>query len=107
MRRIFIRDSRSLEQLARAVQLAAMPDYTVTLRDGLNLGGGDYYSFASDKATICLVYNDSEHEDVFVPEYADATSSIYVYIGEESLLDFIAQRLTEAGLDAFVAEEPA
>jgi hypothetical protein len=89
------------------VQLAALSDYTMTLRDGLNLGGGDYYSFASDNAKVCLVHNDSDHEDVFVPEYVDATYSIYVYIGEESLLDFIAQRLAEAGLDTFVAEESA
>ena len=77
----------------------------MTLRDGLNLGGGDYYSFASGEGKVCLVHNDSDHEEVFVPEYADATSSIYVYIGEESLLDLIAQRLAEARLDTFVAEE--
>jgi hypothetical protein len=104
MHRTFIRDSRTFHQVADIVAAVALPGYTRTLRDGLNLGGGDYYCFESGPNRVLLVHNDEAHPDVFVPEYVEHRFSIYVYQGDPFILEKLCSRLNDAGLSCVVGD---
>jgi hypothetical protein len=105
MRRVFVRDSRKLGDLAQAVQVAALVDFKLTLRDGLNLGGGEYYSFEQGPTIVLLVLNDRDHADVFAPQHADCRFSLFVYRGDGSILAAVNERLNASGIAAYVADE--
>jgi hypothetical protein len=105
MRRVFIRDLRKFDELARAVHAIALSGCSMSLRDGLNLGGGDYYSFESDATRVILAYNDPAHPDVFVPEHAECAYSLYVYLGDASILHRACQCLNQAGIAAYLTVE--
>jgi hypothetical protein len=100
MRRVFVRGSRKFHELAQAVHVAALVDYKLTLRDGLNLGGGE-----RGPSSVLLVRNDEVHADVFVPNHAKCQYSMYVSGGEGAILDQVCQRLNAAGVAAYVADE--
>jgi hypothetical protein len=68
------------------------------LRDGLNLGGGDYFLFSRGDEEIVLVANDAGHAEVFIPDRATFPYYFYVYQGPEALLDPIRAALSTSGI---------
>jgi hypothetical protein len=105
MRRLFVQGSWTFAHLAQVIGEAALTGYAQSLRDGSNLGGGDYYLYERDGKKVLLVHNDSAHPDVFVPDHAACNFSLYVHSGEESILDAACQTLSEAGIGCYLAHE--
>jgi hypothetical protein len=105
MRRLFVQDSRTFVQLARVIREAALSGFAQSLRDGLNLGGGDYYLYERNGTKVLLVHNDSDHPDIFVPAHAGCAFSMYVHSGDDSLLDAVCRDLNAAGVRCYLAHE--
>jgi len=68
---LFIRSSLTLAEIADLAHRAAFYEFTCELRDGLNVGGGDYYKFCRGRDEIILVCNDLAHGEVFRPERSE------------------------------------
>jgi hypothetical protein len=49
MLRLYLKSAHTIERLADEINAAAFPGFSRTLRDGLIRGGGDYFSFVSDR----------------------------------------------------------
>ena len=105
MRRLFIQGSWNLAHLAQVIRDAALSDFKQSLRDGLNLGGGNYYLYERNGEKLILVHNDSDHPDVFVSDHAACGFSMYVHAGDDSVLDAACRALTEAGIRCYLAQE--
>ena len=53
--------------LTQTINEVALVGFTRQLRDGLNIGGGDYYLYELTGRKVVLVHNDVNHPDVFIP----------------------------------------
>ncbi len=106
MTRLYLKLSGSLEEVARRVRAAAFPTFRSQVRDGLNLGGGDYFEFTGDGSEVLLVCNDADHAEVFVPERAEFPFYCYVWKGEDRMMESMRQVLNEAGIASEIEEEP-
>ena len=105
MTRLFLRLSGSLEKVAQRVGAVALPKFHAELRDGLNLGGGDYFKFAGEGVEILLVCNDADHAEVFEPERADFPFYCYVWKGDDVMLESMQDALSAAGIENEIEEE--
>lgn len=65
MRRLVFHHPRAFNALADLVVSATLPGFTKSLRNGLNLGGGDSYKLESGGSEMLLVHNDPDQADVF------------------------------------------
>lgn len=98
MGHLYIQSSLSFEEVARRASSTALQGFRCELRDGLNLGGGNYFLFSRRDAEIILVANDADHADVLIPDRAPFAYYFYVYQGSETLLDPIRAALSSAGI---------
>src|SRR5580700_3821544 len=98
MTRLYLKLDHSLEKVAHRVGEIALPGFRSELRDGLNLGGGDYFKFAGDGAEVLLVCNDADHAEVFVPERAEFPYYCYVRKGDDSIIERMQNALSAAGI---------
>lgn len=105
MRRLFILGAHDFAELARTVNDFALIGYTRQLRNGLNIGGGDYYLFELTGRKVVLVHNDVDHPDVFVPAHSESLFSMYVYAGDDDILNSARRALGNTGLECYLADE--
>ena len=105
MTRLYLKLDHSLEKAASRVGEVALPRFRSELRDGLNLGGGDYFLFAGDGAEVILVCNDADHAEVFVPERAEFPYYCYVWEGDDSMLESMKEALSAAAVACEIEED--
>jgi hypothetical protein len=102
---LYIKSSSPLEDVASQVSLVALRGFESELRDGLNLGGGEYFKFAKDSAEVILVCNDAEHAEVFVEARSEFPYYCYVWRGADSLLEEMLTALSREGITCELAHE--
>ena len=61
---LYLQSDRPLEETANSIVAVALPDHERQLRDGLNLGGGEYFKFFTNDSEVLLVCNDKDHMEV-------------------------------------------
>lgn len=105
--RLYLKNNRSLEDTASAIAAVALPDHKCQLRDGLNLGGGEYFKFFTSESEILLVCNDQEHMEVFVKEKASFPFYCYVWKGSDAILEAMLSSLQGAGFACELFDENA
>ena len=76
---LYLKIEGSLEDVARKIGDSVLRGWTAQLREGLNLGGGEYYKFARPGSEVLLVCNDEEHPDVFYEERSEFPFYLYCY----------------------------
>jgi hypothetical protein len=96
--KLFIQSPLTLEALAEQVNEIALPDFGRELRDGLNLGGGEYFKFYQSQVQVLLVCNDADHAEVFLPERALFPFYCFVWKGADELLEKMAQAMSSNGI---------
>ena len=104
---LYLKSDNSLEEAAAAIGVVALPQYDRQLRDGLNLGGGEYFKFLATDTEILLVCNDADHKEVFVEEKAAFPFYCYVRKGSDKILETMLSSLKGAGLECELADEHA
>jgi hypothetical protein len=100
MKRLYLKSELSLEELAAHISTISLPTFERQLRDGLNLGGGEYFKFSRDENTILLVCNDDEHLEVFVEEMKTFPYYCYARTGTgDEILQEMRSSLTAQGFE--------
>ncbi|HEY8099396.1 MAG TPA: hypothetical protein VIF82_01485 [Burkholderiaceae bacterium] len=102
---LYLKSDLPFEDLAKHMAEKVLPAYKVELRDGLNLGGGEYYKFSSVESTILLVCNDTDHYEVFVESMQDFPYYFYVRAGFKDVLEKMRDTLTAQGFECEIAYE--
>lgn len=97
--RLHLKSNLSLEHLAKRITELALPDFERQLRDGLNLGGGEYFKFFRGETEILLVCNDADHADVFIESRKAFPYYCYVWRGPEDVLERMLATLTKHGFE--------
>ena len=95
---LFLKSPLSFHQVAELIAAKVLRGFDVQERDGLNLGGGNYFLFESGDTEVVLVSNDGDHAEVFVPSRKDFRFYCYVWRGAETILDKMLTALSETGL---------
>lgn len=95
---LYLKVEGTLEETADIVAAVALPGHERQLRDGLNLGGGEYFKFISAESEILLVHNDTDHLEVFVEERASFPFYCYARNGGADTLDAMVLPLRAAGV---------
>jgi hypothetical protein len=98
VRQLFLKTSLPFRGVADQLATRVLRDCEVQERDGLNLGGGDYFLLKSGDAEVVLVSNDTDHREVFVPSRADCRYYCYVWTGPQEILDGMFASLPAADL---------
>lgn len=80
----------------------ALPDYQAQRREGLNLGGGDYFNFTKEGSTVLLVCNDSRHVDVYIESQKAFPYYCYVHRGADGVLEKAHTALSTNGVECFL-----
>ena len=94
---LYIKFPHPLEETARAIAGIALPGYQCQAREGLNLGGGEYFRFFTEASEILLVCNDTAHAEVFVGEKAAFPFYCYLRKGNHAILAAMQAALANAG----------
>ena|SRR5664279_4807952 len=102
---LFIQSSLAFETLAERINEIALPGFDRELREGLNLGGGEYFKFSQSSVEVLLVCNDAEHAEVFLPERASFPFYCYARKGSDEILEKMAQTLANNGISCEVGDE--
>jgi hypothetical protein len=97
--RLYLKNALQFDQLAEEINRVALRGFTRTLRDGLNRGGGDYFSFVSDNAEVLLVHNDTKHPDMYVPRRAAFPYYCYLWAGQDSVLEAAEASIRNHGIE--------
>jgi len=105
MKNLYINSALSLDELAGYVAKTAMSGYAQEKRDGLNLGGGEYFKFSRDGVEILLVCNDAEHPEVFVESQEQFSYYCYARRDAQAALDQVFLSLSKSGLACEFADE--
>ncbi len=95
---LFIKAELSFARIAETIHRVAFPDFECEERDGLNVGGGDYYRFRRDRDEVILVCNDIAHGEVFVPERSEYPFYCYSYGDGDAILQSAKIALLQAGI---------
>jgi hypothetical protein len=95
--RLYLKSPHTIERLANEINTVAFPGFARTLRDGLNRGGGEYFSFVSEHTEVLLVHNDIDHPDVFVPSHAAFRFYCYLWAGLDCVLETAHSSLRNNG----------
>lgn len=103
--KLFIQSPLTFEALAKQVNEIALPGFDCELRDGLNLGGGEYFKFSQSPVQVLLVCNDAEHAEVFLPERASFPFYCYLWKGSDEMLEKMAQTMASNGIACDVGDE--
>ena len=104
---LYLKSDRSLEETANAIVAVALPDHQCRLRDGLNLGGGEYFKFFTTESEILLVCNDANHLEVFVEERASFPYYCYARKGGDAILEVMLSSLRSTGFECELGDENA
>lgn len=96
---LYIKSPLSLDKTARAVARIALPGYQYQAREGLNLGGGEYFRFFAEAAEVLLVCNDTAHAEVFIGERAAFPFYCHLRKGNHAILVAMQAALAQAGFD--------
>jgi hypothetical protein len=102
---LYLKSTLSLVELAELAGRIAIPNFIGDLRDGLNLGGGDYFRFTRGSIEVLLVCNDDEYAEVCIPSRSDWPYYFYVWKGEEQILESILEALSMNGFKCELADE--
>lgn len=103
--RLYIKSNRPLEEIANSIVAVALPDHECQLRDGLNIGGGEYFKFFTANSEITLVCNDADHLDVFAEEKASFPFYCYPRKGGNATLEAMHSFLKITGLECELDDE--
>lgn len=104
---LYLKSDRSLEETANSIVEVALPSYERQLRDGLNLGGGEYFKFFTNESEVLLVCNDKDHFEVFVEERASFPFYCYARKGGDAILEAMFSSLKHAGFECELGNEDA
>jgi hypothetical protein len=104
---LYLMSDRNLEETAHSIVEFALPSYECQLRDGLNLGGGEYFKFFANESEVLLVCNDEDHMEVFVEERASFPFYCYARKGEHGILEAMFSSLKAAGFECELGNEDA
>jgi hypothetical protein len=104
---LYLKSDRSLKKTANMVAAVALQDHQCQLRDGLNLGSGEYFKFFTNESVILLVCNDQDHLEVFVEEMAQFSYYCYVWKGGNEILGKMLLSLKAAGIECEIGNEDA
>ena len=107
MRQLFLKTALSFEAIADQIGAISLPGFQRELRDGLNLGGGDYYKFWDGDTEVLLVANDAEHAEVFVPSRSLWKYYCYVWRGGDTVLHGMHAALSNGGVTCELADDEA
>jgi hypothetical protein len=102
---LFLKSAASLREVSEQIASILLGDFEVQERDGLNLGGGNYYLLKRGETEVILVCNDSDHAEVFVPIRADFRYYCYVHRGSEDVLGRMLSSLPISGLSGELADD--
>ena len=102
---LYLKLDQTLEEAANLIASVALPRHEREIRDGLNLGGGEYFKFFNADSEILLVCNDAEHMEVFVEEQAKFSFYCYARKGGHAILDSMLTSLQSAGVECEIGEE--
>ena len=102
---LYIKSDLSLEEVAVRISERVLPGYESQLRDGLNLGGGEYFKFSRDDKQILLVCNDDEHLEVFMEAYQAFPYYCYARKGADDLLDEMKVALSQQGFECELGDD--
>ena len=95
---LFIQSDDSFLQVAELISKVALVDFVYEERDGLNIGGGDYYKFRRGREEVFLVCNDLVHGEVFRPDRAEYQYYCYTKHENDATLEAMRLALTVAGV---------
>ena len=104
---LYLQSDRPLEETANSIVAVALPDHERQLRDGLNLGGGEYFKFFTNDSEVLLVCNDKDHMEVFVEERASFPFYCYARKGGDGILQSMFSSLKNAGFECELGDEDA
>lgn len=94
---LYVKCDLPLPALAEQVSMGALGNFRHELREGLNLGGGEYFRFFNERSEILLVRNDPDHAEVFVESRAEYPYYFYVRKGPAEALKELSIALTKTG----------
>lgn len=83
----------------------AMPDYQAERREGLNLGGGDYFNFTKEGSTVLLVCNDDRHAEVYIESQKAFPYYFYVHKGDDGVLEEAHAALSKNAIECRLGKE--
>lgn len=95
---LYVKTELHLQELAEQVSKKALKSFRRELRDGLNLGGGEYFKFFNEESEILLVCNDADHAEVFVESRMEFPFFFYVRRGPAEALTRLSMALSKEGL---------
>lgn len=95
---LYLKSEGTLEATAKLIA-AALPTHQFQLRDGLNLGGGEYFKFFDADSEILLVCNDEDHPEVLVEERISFPYYCYVHKGDIAILGTILASIQSVGFE--------
>ena len=101
---LYLKTRMSFREVAVLLASRVLPDSELEERDGLNMGGGDYYSLKSGGTEVILVSNDADHAEVFVPTREAFRYYCFVHRGPEDTLARMLASLP-SGLDGELADD--
>lgn len=104
---LYLELGQTLEEAANLIASVALPHHEHEIRDGLNLGGGEYFKFFNADSEILLVCNDEEHMEVFVEERSKFSFYCYARKGGHAILDSMLMSLQRAGVKCEIGDEDA
>jgi hypothetical protein len=102
---LYIKSLGSLEDVAHLVASAALQGWQSELREGLNLGGGEYFKFERPGAEVLLVCNDGDHPEVFIEERSQFPYYCYVWEGSDKVLEQMKAALDSRGVTCEMHED--
>lgn len=103
--KLYLKTDLPFEAVAERIAKIALPSHQRQLRDGLNLGGGDYFKFHREGSTVLLVCNDLQHEEVFVEDRKAFPYYCYVREGSDDILKSMFSSLLKNGIECELADE--
>jgi hypothetical protein len=103
---LYLKSELSLADVAEMISMIALPNFERELRDGLNIGGGEYYKFTRDEKIFYLVCNDDEHLEVFVEEMNDFHYYCYSRMGSsDDIIEAMRSALMAQGVECSINDE--
>jgi hypothetical protein len=103
--KLFLNLHHSLKEVASMIGKIALPDYRLQQREGLNLGGGDYFNFTKEGSTVLLVCNDDRHAEVYIESQKAFPYYLYVYKGANDVLEKAHAALSMSGVEGRLGKE--
>ena len=101
MRFAYIATELPIEAAAELLRDAALPNGTIEERDGLNLGGGQYFRVKHEDISVIVCWS----ENYASPPAPRFHYCAYTFEGDESELDRIASQLSAKGVEVQIGKD--